>query len=707
MAVINKLRNSGIVIGAIVVALVAFLLTELISSAKKTGSQIKDNSVGVINGEPIQTGEYEMIIKGFERDLLIQTQGKPLDESQTQQIKQRAWQKIFSDKVLLNEYSELGLSVSEEEMENWMFSADPHPTIKYYFGPIFKEGEDYDPNKVKTYVNQMVQNPEAKQQINQVYQAVKGDVLDNKYTAMVKNSIYVTNLEAEQNIALKVERMDGKIVNLKISDINQDSVSVSDEELKAYLAANKDDFKQEQSVDFEYVKWDIIPSSQDTLTAVKNITAAYEEFKSATNDSVYLDFNGTKGIDSVFTTPANLPRALSRNLSKLNTGDMYGPDFDNGVYSVYKILETAQDSNTYVNTSHVLFKTGAGKKEELVKAKANEVLAQLRKGTISWDDAVKQSEDLGSARDGGYIGWNTDDGSLVKEYIDFALSKNKGDIGIAKSQFGFHIIKINEAKTSKLMKYGEVSQVVDAGRNTRKEVLDVATKFRRELQGKDHTEFQTISEKNKMFPSIARNVEEKTKQVSGVADSKNITDWAFEKSRKEGDISPVLSIGNTRYVVHITNIRNEGYAELDDVKEAVTQAVKKEKSTALLVADMEKAIKGASSMEQVAINLKTIAQDFNGFSADQSNIPQVGNDDILRGVIASSKVKEIVGPVEGINGVYCFMITKREADKSAKMEIKEIKDGLVMTPKQSAKQWTENALKKMVDFKDTRYKFYD
>ena len=37
------------------------------------------------------------------------------------------------------------------------------------------------------------------------------------------------------------------------------------------------------------------------------------------------------------------------------------------------------------------------------------------------------------------------------------------------------------------MKYGEVSQVVDAGRNTRKEVLDVATKFRRELQGKDHS----------------------------------------------------------------------------------------------------------------------------------------------------------------------------------------------------------------------------
>ena len=116
LGLINKLRNSGIVIGAIVVALVAFLLTELISSAKKTGSQIKDNSVGVINGEPIQTGEYEMIIKGFERDLLIQTQGKPLDESQTQQIKQRAWQKIFSDKVLLNEYSELGLSVSEEEI---------------------------------------------------------------------------------------------------------------------------------------------------------------------------------------------------------------------------------------------------------------------------------------------------------------------------------------------------------------------------------------------------------------------------------------------------------------------------------------------------------------------------------------------------------------------------------------------------------------
>jgi len=704
MAVINKLRNSGIVVIVIIFALAAFIIGDLISNYNRQGGAIEDNSVGSINGEPIQTGEFDALVKEYEYNLVQQNQGKPLEEAQVTQIRNQAWDKIFTDKVLIPEYESLGLEVTQDEMNEWMFGAEPHATIKYFFGPLFKEGEEYDNIKVKSAVGQMMQNPEAKAQVDQVYKAVKGDVLDQKYYAMVKNSLYSTTLEAETEIAKRSEIYNGKLVSLVSTDINQDSILVTDAELEEYLAKNKEDFKQEKSVDFEYVKWDISPSSQDTLTALNAITKAYEGLKNASNDSVYLDINSAKGYDTAFTTPSNLPNALSRNLSKLNVGDMYGPDFDNGAYSVYKILGTEEDSNTYMNTSHILFKTGPGKKEEDIKEKADALLAQIRKGAVTWSNAVKQSEDLGSAIDEGYIGWFTDDGQLVKEFVDFAKGKNKGEIGIAKSQFGFHIIKINESPTNRMVKFGEVSQSIEAGRETRKKVLDVATKFRRSLQGKEDNIFQVMAEKNQLFPSIAREIEEKSKRVSGLADSKNITDWAFESERNEGEISPVLSIGNTQFVVHLTNIRNEGYAQLDDVRDAVASAVKKEKSLDLLENKMQKALEGVNSIEKVAINLKTIAQDFDGYSLEQGNIAGT-NDNILKGFFSSTAVKTMAGPIRGTQGVYAFIITEKTVSNDEKIE--DAKKNLSQEPKMSAKQWTKSTLKKILDVKDTRYKFYN
>ena len=61
MAVINKLRNSGIVVIVIIFALAAFIIGDLISNYQKQGGKIEENAVGYIDGEPIQTGEFEQI----------------------------------------------------------------------------------------------------------------------------------------------------------------------------------------------------------------------------------------------------------------------------------------------------------------------------------------------------------------------------------------------------------------------------------------------------------------------------------------------------------------------------------------------------------------------------------------------------------------------------------------------------------------------
>ena len=119
---------------------------------------------------------------------------------------------------------------------------------------------------------------------------------------------------------------------------------------------------------------------------------------------------------------------------------------------------------------------------------------------------------------------------------------------------------------------------------------------------------------------------------------------------------------------------------------------------------MQKALEGVNSIEEVAINLKTIAQDFDGYTLEQGNIAGT-NDNILKGFFSSTAVKTMAGPIRGTQGVYAFIITEKTVSNDEKIE--DAKKNLSQEPKMSAKQWTESTLKKILDVKDTRYKFYN
>lgn len=86
------------------------------------------------------------------------------------------------------------------------------------------------------------------------------------------------------------------------------------------------------------------------------------------------------------------------------------------------------------------------------EATAKEILASLKQGASFEDLATKKSMDP-SGKHGGELGWFTQNGQLVKEFETEAFAlKNKGDISdIVKTQFGYHIIKLDgTAKSQKI-----------------------------------------------------------------------------------------------------------------------------------------------------------------------------------------------------------------------------------------------------------------
>jgi peptidyl-prolyl cis-trans isomerase C len=89
-----------------------------------------------------------------------------------------------------------------------------------------------------------------------------------------------------------------------------------------------------------------------------------------------------------------------------------------------------------VKASHILLKS---------ETEAGSLAFDIRRGTIKFEDAARKFSTCPSGKKGGDLGW-FGKGQMVKEFEQAAFSMQKGEMKVVKSQFGWHIIRIDEVK---------------------------------------------------------------------------------------------------------------------------------------------------------------------------------------------------------------------------------------------------------------------
>lgn len=112
--------------------------------------------------------------------------------------------------------------------------------------------------------------------------------------------------------------------------------------------------------------------------------------------------------------------------------------------------------------SHILI--GFEKQDKAkAKAKAEEVLKEVKKNPAAFADlAKKNSDDPGSAAKGGDLGF-FGRGAMVKAFEEAAFSQKEGEIsGLVESEFGFHIIKVTGIHAAKEKPLSEVRGEIEA-----------------------------------------------------------------------------------------------------------------------------------------------------------------------------------------------------------------------------------------------------
>jgi peptidyl-prolyl cis-trans isomerase D len=112
-----------------------------------------------------------------------------------------------------------------------------------------------------------------------------------------------------------------------------------------------------------------------------------------------------------------------------------------------------------VKVRHILIAVAAGadaKTDAAGKAKAEDILKQIKAGGNFADLASKNSDDPGSKVQGGELGW-LDRGKTVPEFDKAAFTLSPGQTSdLIKTQFGYHILQVEEKKTAHLRPLAEV-----------------------------------------------------------------------------------------------------------------------------------------------------------------------------------------------------------------------------------------------------------
>ncbi len=122
----------------------------------------------------------------------------------------------------------------------------------------------------------------------------------------------------------------------------------------------------------------------------------------------------------------------------------------------------SQSSTKEYRSKHILVEN---------KKEADEIILKLNNGE-SFSELAKLSKDPGSSGNGGELGWQSPK-TFVKEFSDAMVSLKVGEFtnNPVKTQFGYHIIKLEETRNAKVPSFNEVKEQISEGLK-RKKVSD-------------------------------------------------------------------------------------------------------------------------------------------------------------------------------------------------------------------------------------------
>jgi peptidyl-prolyl cis-trans isomerase D len=650
MALINKIREkSGWAVGAIAIGLGIFVVGgDLLGpNSRLLGNDA--NIVGEIAGEEIDYQEFDAVLQQIKNNYENQT-GRAANEGELALLREQAWNQLIYKIALQKEYERLGIEVTEEELYDMVQGNNIHPAVKQAF--TNPQTGEFDRNQVVQYLQNLDQmGPDARPMWTSFEQNLLSERVQSKYTNLLAKSVYITKAEAQHFYDAQNATANMKVLYVPYFTIADSTVKVTDAQLKDYFERNRALYKVEESRSVEYVTIPVSASKDDSTFFKEDIASISQQFATVENDSAFVNANSDMPFDGTYRGPGQLPAQLV-NQMPLEKGKLYGPYTENGTFSLYKVTAVKSDSISSAKASHILFKPENTTPEAKAAAKANaeKVLAQIKGGADFAQMAMQHGTD-GTASVGGDLGW-FQEGRMVAPFEKAVFGNSSTGLlpNVVETEFGYHIIKITAPKTNRTYKLAAVQRSIDPSESTRDAAYSVAD----ELSGtsKNLEEFRANIAKNTSL--VKEEVSEigKNNIVAGnLSNARELVRWTYAKDTDVGNVSPVFEINDQFVVAVLTNKREKGYAEIADIKEELTAAVRNELKAKQIIEKLKGAKGGTLDQLAVSYGPEAIIRSGDAVTLASGTVPGVGYEPVVVGKAFGLKQGARTAPFEGQGGV--------------------------------------------------------
>ena len=705
MSALQFLREKA---GVLVAGLIGFSLFLFVVSdffGKGRGQRLKQKKyyeIGQIGGEYISYQDYELKLQNLLE--IYKLSGRTnIDDASRESLREQTWQQMVREKILDPQYKKLGLGVSTEEVDELVLGNNPHQIVQQLFTD--QKTGTFNKSFLVNFLKQTEVDETAKKYWLFFEDEIINDRTNTKYNNLVSKGLYVTSKQAEFDKNLNNNSVDFSYILKNYASVSDSSIRINESDLETYYAKHKENYKRTALRNIEYVTFDVVPSDDDIKLAEKWINNTKEEFTTVSDPVQYINTTADSRHVGFFIPLSSVPENIKDFVKKEDLKTVFGPYIENGSYKVAKLIAVA-DRPDSVHVRHILLSTSKTRTLEAAKLQADSLIKLIKSGTPFEALAMANSDDQGSAKIGGDLGWFPE-GRMVVPFNNACFSGKKGEIKTAETTFGIHIIEIlAQSKDTRKYDIGYVDRKIISGSLTNQKAYGEASQF----AGTNDTYekfIKTIVEK-KLNKRVGTDIAPQQKTLPGLDNPRSLIMALFQAEKGkiilDNSQQAVFEVGDKYVVAYCTRVQEDGIAPQKDVENDIRFALLRDKKAELISAEFNKNSGSGKTLDDIARSMGLTVQEATKVDFRAYTVAGAGTEPSLIAAASVAKQGVVAGPVKGTNGVYMLLannVTPAQGD-----DIKLLHDRLKTTFQMRGTYEAYDALRKSANIIDKRYKFY-